>query len=57
MQYVMIVSDKKNTKSGLLFIGKIPDQPTDTAEPIRWFSPLYPWVPPACLMRPKVYRF
>ena len=45
----MIVSDEDNTKSGLLFIGKPTGNPTDTEEPILWFRPLYPLVPPACL--------
>ena len=45
----MIVSDEKNSKSGLLFIGQLPDQPTDTAEPILWFRPLYLRVPPEAL--------
>ena len=49
MNDIMVTSDDKNTKGGLLFIGQQTAPPTYTAEPLLWFRLLSPLVPLASL--------
>ena len=52
MQCNMIVSDEKDSKWRLLFIGQKTEQATEAAEPSLWFRPLWTLVPPDLTQSP-----